>query len=271
MEVDMLARELAPGEIVLLSVRPNVPLSSLRVEAFDRIFHGFPTQDDRWSVLVGVDLETAAGRYRALVVGLQPSGERAQAEQWLEIQAKEFPTRRLTVEPRFVTPPESELRRIREESALVSKLFARQTPERLWEGAFLRPVPGTETSGFGRRSIFNEQPRSPHTGADFRAAEGTPIASPNAGIVILVRDLYYAGNTVMIDHGMGLVSYFAHLNRFEVSEGQSVKPGDVIGRVGATGRVTGPHLHWTLRLNETRVDPVSLLEVLQLFEERAFP
>lgn len=267
----MLAREFAPGEIVLLSVRPSVPLSSLSVEAFDRIFYGFPTQDDRWNVLIGVDLETVAGRYRALVVGLRPSGERAQAEQWLEIQSKEFPTRRLTVEPRFVTPPESELRRIREESALVSKLFARQTPERLWEGAFLRPVPGTETSGFGRRSIFNEQPRSPHTGADFRAAEGTPIASPNAGIVILVRDLYYAGNTVMIDHGMGLISYFAHLSRFEVSEGQHLKPGDVIGRVGATGRVTGPHLHWTLRLNETRVDPVSLLEVLQLFEERTFP
>ncbi|HUG44348.1 MAG TPA: M23 family metallopeptidase [Acidobacteriota bacterium] len=263
MEVEMLAREFAPGEIVLFSVRTSAALSSLRVEALNRSFSGYPTQDGRWYVLVGVDLETSPGRYRARVVGVLPSGERVQAEKWLEVQPKEFPTRRLTVEPRFVSPPESELQRIREESAVVSRLFARQTPERLWEGAFLRPVPGTETSGFGRRSVFNEQPRSPHTGADFRAAEGTPVASPNAGIVILVRDLYYAGNTVMIDHGMGLISYFAHLSRFEVSEDQSVKAGDVIGRVGATGRVTGPHLHWTLRLNETRIDPVSLLEVLR--------
>jgi murein DD-endopeptidase MepM/ murein hydrolase activator NlpD len=162
-----------------------------------------------------------------------------------------------------VSPPEEELKRIRAESRKVSRIFAEVSKHRYWNGPFLRPVPGEAISSFGKRSIINGQPRSPHTGTDFRAAEGTPVKAPAAGRVMLVQDLYFAGNTVIVDHGLGLYSYFAHLSSFSVTEGQFIEAGEIVGEVGATGRVTGPHLHWTLRLAEARVDPLSLMEALE--------
>ncbi len=134
--------------------------------------------------------------------------------------------------------------------------------ERLWTTPFVRPVPGEWVSRFGTRSIFNGQPRSPHNGADFLSPTGTPIHAPNAGRVALAKDLYFSGNTVIIDHGLGFFSTLAHLSAFEVREGDAVAAGQVIGRVGATGRVTGPHLHWAVRVGSARVDPMAVLELL---------
>ena len=185
-----------------------------------------------------------------------------QAHHTLSVRSKEFATRRLTVAPEYVSPPEHVLARIQRESQRTAEIFRTQTPERRWQGAFLAPVPGKATSSFGRRSVFNDQPRSPHSGADFRASEGTPVKAPNAGTVVLASDLYFSGNCVILDHGLGLYSFFAHLSGFAVAEGDVVAPGDVVGYVGATGRVTGPHLHWTVRLNTSRVDPLSLMAVL---------
>jgi murein DD-endopeptidase MepM/ murein hydrolase activator NlpD len=110
--------------------------------------------------------------------------------------------------------------------------------------------------------VFNGQSRGSHSGADFLSPAGTPVKAPNAGRVVLARDLYYTGNTVIIDHGLGLFSLLAHLSQIDVKAGDTVAAGDVIGKVGATGRVTGPHLHWTVRDNNARVDPLSLLYVL---------
>ena len=124
-------------------------------------------------------------------------------------------------------------------------------------------MPGQATSAFGSRSVFNGQPRNPHSGADFRAAEGTPIAAPNAGKVVLTGDTYFSGGSVILDHGWGLYSYFAHLSKILVEEGDLIELGQVVGRAGATGRVTGPHLHWTLRLCGARVDPLSVIEILE--------
>ena len=115
---------------------------------------------------------------------------------------------------------------------------------------------------FGSRSVFNGQPRSPHSGADFRAAEGTPVVAPNVGRVVLTGDTYFSGGSIILDHGWGLYSYFAHLSKILVDKGDLVEPGQTVGQAGATGRVTGPHLHWTLRLNGARVDPLSLIELL---------
>ena len=123
-------------------------------------------------------------------------------------------------------------------------------------------MPDPANSAFGTRSILNGQPRSPHSGADFRSAAGTPIKAPNAGRVVLAGDRYFTGNTVIIDHGLGLFSLFAHLSEVSVKEGDSVQSGEVVGKVGATGRVTGPHLHWSVRLSGARVDPLSLLAAL---------
>ena len=162
----------------------------------------------------------------------------------------------------MVNPPESELARIKEETQAMADTFAILTPERLWRGAFDAPVPGAPNSAFGRLTITNGKPAGRHQGADFRAAAGTPVHAPNAGRVVLARNLYFAGNTVIIDHGLGVFSLLAHLSRIDVQPGTVVARGEVVGRSGATGRVTGPHLHWAVRFGEMTVDPVSLISAV---------
>jgi murein DD-endopeptidase MepM/ murein hydrolase activator NlpD len=144
----------------------------------------------------------------------------------------------------------------------LDQLWKASAPSRLWDGGWVRPVPDPANSAFGKRSVFNGQPRSPHSGADFMSAAGTPVTAPNAGRIVLAGARYFAGDTVVIDHGLGVFSLFAHLSAIDVRVGDTVKGGDVIGRVGATGRVTGPHLHWAVRVNGARVDPLSLLWAL---------
>ncbi len=258
------ARALQPGEVVLLTVES--PTSQSRVEAvvFGRTFPFFAAREGRtWSGIVGIDLETGAGAYEVKIRLTDKQGRVQVCDHPLRIRSKEFPTRNLTVDEKFVTPPQDVLGRIEEEGRRVAALFAEVDEQRYWRGAFSAPVPGPSISSFGKRNIMNGKPRSPHSGVDFEAEEGTPISAPNAGEVVLAEDLYYSGNTVIIDHGQGLYSYFAHLSRFSVKRGDRVARGDVVGRVGATGRVTGPHLHWSVRLVGTRVDPLSLIAALR--------
>jgi murein DD-endopeptidase MepM/ murein hydrolase activator NlpD len=162
----------------------------------------------------------------------------------------------------MVNPPESELARIKQETQAMADAFAILTPERLWRSAFDAPVPGAPNSSFGRLTITNGKPAGRHQGADFRAATGTPVHAPNAGRVVLAQNLYFAGNTVILDHGLGVFSLLAHLSRIDVQPGAVVARGDVVGQSGATGRVTGPHLHWAVRFGEMTVDPLSLMSAV---------
>ena len=254
------ARALHPGEVVVLDVRTSEPPASLRATAFGADLRFFPAGPANVrAALIGIDLMVEPGTYPVTVRATAVDGSAAEDTYTLEVAPKEFPTRRLTVNPSYVDPPPAIVDRILREAEQLAALFPVATAERRWQGGFLRPVPGAATSSFGRRSVFNGQPRSPHSGADFRAAAGTPIKAPNDGVVVLAADLYFSGNVVIIDHGWGLYSYFAHLSEIDVAEGDRVSQGVVIGKVGATGRVTGPHLHWTVRLNDARVDPLSLL------------
>jgi hypothetical protein len=256
-------RSLQPGEVVLLEVESSRPLNGIMAEAFGREFPAFAEDGGlKWTGLLGIDLGTKPGNYRVRVNGIDSDGKIVAAQDILTVSRKKFPTRRLTVEGKYVTPPPEVLTRIKEERERVDAIFSSVSPQRLWEGPFLLPVPGAVISVFGKRSIYNGQPRSPHTGVDFRGAVGTPIRAPNAGRVVLASNLYYSGNTIIIDHGLGLYSYFGHMSAFSVREGDRVKARDVIGKVGATGLVTGPHLHWTVRLVGTRIDPLSLVKIL---------
>ncbi len=131
----------------------------------------------------------------------------------------------------------------------------------MWTEPFAAPVPGIPTSSFGRRSIVNGEPRAPHSGMDFQAPTGTPVTAPNRGTVVLVADQYFAGRVVIIDHGARVYSYLAHLSAIDVTNGDVVERGQRVALSGATGRVTGPHLHWTLRIGAARVDPLSMVYV----------
>ncbi len=256
------ARSLQPGEVVLLRISADAPIEEARAAALDHEYSFFETDDPTVrETLIGLDLAVKPGAHRVRITG-RCGDEPFAASDVLKVVAKKFPVRRITVKEKFANPPARVMDRIAREQKLVSSIFGKVTAARYWRAPFHRPVPGVALSSFGKRSIVNGQPRSPHSGTDFRAASGTPVEAPNDGKVVLAQSLYFSGNTVIIDHGMGLYSYLCHLSAFRVKAGQDVRKGVVIGLVGATGRVTGPHLHWTTRLLGARVDPLSLMNVL---------
>jgi murein DD-endopeptidase MepM/ murein hydrolase activator NlpD len=227
------------------------------VRVLGRAVPAFALGDDRWEAIVGIDLDVKPGPQ---TISVEAGGARATRE--LVVKPKTFRTRRLNVDPDFVTPPPSAEAQIEADRKLLARTWESSAAERQWSGPFVRPVKDAANSAFGTRSIFNGVPRNAHGGADFLSPAGTPVHAPNAGRVLVAREMYYSGNTVIIDHGLGLFSMFAHLSAFDTHEGDRVDAGAIVGRVGATGRVTGPHLHWAVRANGARVDPLSLLAVL---------
>jgi peptidyl-prolyl cis-trans isomerase A (cyclophilin A) len=262
LEIAIHARAVQPGEVVRLDLVASEPLSTVSITAFGRAMQPFRGDDGVWRALVGIDLDVTAGDVPVAIRARTTAGTEIARTETLKVEAKEFPTRTLRVDPRFVTPPKSADARIARERAELGRVFRAVTPAPEWRGPFIVPIDGAVVSGFGVRSVFNNEPRAPHGGADFASPEGTPVAAPNAGRVVLAADLYFTGNTVVLDHGAGLQSLFAHLSRIDVHEGDRVARGAIVGAVGATGRATGPHLHWTVRLHGARVDPISLISAL---------
>jgi murein DD-endopeptidase MepM/ murein hydrolase activator NlpD len=254
------ARALQPGEVVVLDIASNTPLTTVEVRAFGRTerVRALSTPNT-WQAIVGIDLEVAPGKHAVTISATSASGTTTK-EYPLDVVAKAFPTRRLTVAPRFVNPPDSVMARIEAEAAELAALWT-GLANLTNDAAFVAPVPHRANSAFGTRSVYNGQARSPHGGADFLSPAGTPIVSPATGKIVLAKDLYYTGGTVVVDHGLGIVSLFAHLSKISATVGDMVTRGDTVGLVGATGRVTGAHLHWTLRINGARVDPLSILAV----------
>ena len=257
------ARGVFPGEAVLLLVEASGSVRDVRGTAFDETIRFYRRPDGLWRGLVGIDLLVEPGDYDVAIQIMSPTGTTAECVYTLSVQPKEYRTRQLTVAPRYVEPPPEVSERIAREAQQQTAIFATNTEDRLWRGLWGLPVPGQATSAFGSRSVFNGQARSPHSGADFRAALGTSVTAPNAGRVVFTGDTYFSGGSVIIDHGWGLYSYFAHLSKILVEEGDLLEPGQLVGHAGSTGRVTGPHLHWTVRMNGARVDPLSLIEILR--------
>lgn len=164
----------------------------------------------------------------------------------------------LKVAPKYVQPPAEAMKQIERDRKRTRKALASRTEKR-WELPIARPVPGGITSAFGGRRVFNGQPRAPHKGTDMRCAEGTPVKAACAGAVLLAENTYFGGKTVYIDHGQGVISTYSHLSSFDVKAGDSVRKGQTIGRSGATGRVTGPHLHFGFMVQGVAVDAMPLL------------
>jgi murein DD-endopeptidase MepM/ murein hydrolase activator NlpD len=215
-----------------------------------------------WYALAGVDVEAAAGfsNLRISSRGVV-SGNAIDLSRSVEIHPAHYRTGTLTVAPGFVAPPAEDMARIKAEIELKQKIFATSAAEPLWTGDFRAPVQAAPTDSFGTRRTFNGTLASVHKGMDFRAATGTPVRAGNSGIVVLARSLYYEGNCVVIDHGLGLYTISMHLSRIDVHEGEHLIQGERIGLSGATGRVTGPHLHWAVRWQNAYLDPAKLLRM----------
>jgi murein DD-endopeptidase MepM/ murein hydrolase activator NlpD len=254
----VVARAIQPGEVVRVDVTCECRGVAPLVSAFDLdIPLALSPDRTRWQGLIGIDVNVAPGEY-PLVLTAPHLDPQLLHETTLRVQPKKFRTRTLRVAPKYVDPPPDQVKRLLREAALLKEIYETVTP-REWDRAFALPLTTQPNHNFGSRSVFNGQPRSPHAGIDFSSPTGTVVKAPAAGRVVLADDLYFTGNTVVIDHGGAVYSVFAHLSAMTVAGDDAVEPGATLGRVGATGRVTGPHLHWSVRLNGARVDPLSLL------------
>jgi murein DD-endopeptidase MepM/ murein hydrolase activator NlpD len=213
-----------------------------------------------WVTVIGIDLETKAGNYSG-DVRVSKNGTIERRPLTVTVRSVKFPTEQLKVADQYVQLSKQNQERANAEAAEITAIHNTITPEVFWSESFVSPIPGIAGANFGKRRVFNGESRNPHNGADLRATTGTPIHSTNRGRVVLARDLFYTGNTVIVDHGMGIYTLYAHLSKIDVAAGDIVERSQVVGLAGATGRVTGPHLHWGARVQNARVDPFSLVNL----------
>jgi murein DD-endopeptidase MepM/ murein hydrolase activator NlpD len=238
------------------------PAASVEGEWLGRKVEFFRATNDRtWFALAGVDVEAAAGPSTLHVTERRGDGRTVDLSRAVEIHPAHYRTGSLTVAPKFVEPDAASLVQIKAEVELKAKIFAASATEPLWSASFYAPVAAPPTDSFGTRRMFNGKLASVHKGMDFHAASGTPVHAANSGVVVLARPLYYEGNCVVIDHGLALYTISMHLSLIDVKEGQHVTAGERIGLSGATGRVTGPHLHWAVRWHDAYLDPAKLLRL----------
>lgn len=212
---------------------------------------------DGWYAVVGIPLSAKTGNHSLRVNTQRPPPHSIS----FQVSAKKYATQHLTIKnKRQVNPTAADLKRIRVDKKHIHAALALWTSKDDVDVNFLKPVDGPFSSPFGLRRFFNKQARRPHSGLDIAASEGTPISAPSDGVVAETGDYFFNGNTVLIDHGQGLVTMYSHMSRINVKPGDVVKRGEAIGAVGKTGRVTGAHLHWGVSLNNVRVDPLLFLE-----------
>ena len=261
LSVSIAPATLQPGDVARVDVSGGDRDAQITATVLGQnlAFH-YDEMKQTWRALVGIDLDTKPAAYR---MRINRNGSAAAATRTLRVAPKQFRVRRLSVPGSFVDPPAEAIEQMTRDAKMLADAYARVSPRR-WSGAFLLPVDGRPTSNFGTRSYYNGQRRSPHAGVDFVGEPGTPIRAANHGEVIVASPMYFTGNTIVVDYGDRLFSVFAHLSEVHAKVGDTVEPTTIVGLVGATGRVTGPHLHWSVRLNGARVDPLSLVAATQI-------
>lgn len=211
-----------------------------------------------WAGFIGADLTTKPGRYKITITFSDSNRPHSVT---VEVLSRDYGTRRLTLPKKMVELDKDTLKRVWEESKAVKRLFISSGKKPLWIGKWIRPVPGNIVSPFGCRCIINGMERSPHSGVDLKAAVGDPIKATNRGTVALVAHHFFSGLSVVMDHGGDIQSMYFHLSKGFVKVGQIVEKGTIIGLSGSSGRVTGPHLHFGIRVNNERIDPIKLIEI----------
>ena len=220
-------------------------------------------EDGKFEGLLGIPHGRKPGDGVVKIRSFKAAAGATLAELKLKIGDAKFALEHLKVDGKHVNPPRKTMARITREIKLVTQAYASRREEKLWTGPFKLPIDSPMTSPFGTKRMYNGEERNFHGGLDLKAAVGTEIHAPQDGIVILAKDLYFTGNTVMLDHGYGVISLYAHMSKVRVKEGQRVKLGELLGLSGATGRVSGPHLHWTIYIHKIKVNPLTFMKVVR--------
>lgn len=248
-----------PGDPAWVHVRDVPPEATVHGSLDRRPLHFFP-YGGGWAALTGIDVTAPAG-VQAWRLAVVEAGRPARTLRGsVRVGRRAFPVQQLTLPRAMVDLDPATERRALDEAARLRAVLGAVTPERLWRGSFTRPVAGTEPgTGFGARRVINGRPRAPHTGLDYSAPRGTPVVAANHGRVALVGEFFFPGRLVVLDHGLGLYTFYFHLDTVAVAPGAAVERGQTVGTVGASGRATGPHLHFGAQVGAARIDPAQLL------------
>jgi hypothetical protein len=253
---------LESGSPVLFRIQLGQPATGLQGTwlkhpiVFTRAHEG-----NSWFALAGIDVEQPAGTYPLELITTETNGPPLHTTQQVTVLPGRYKTTTLHVEEKYVAPDAATLQRIAADKAVKDEAFAHQIDQPLWTGNFRSPVPFAATDSFGTRRMFNGELASIHRGTDFHAPSGTPVVAANDGVVIIAQGMFYEGTLVVIDHGQQFSTLYMHLSKIEVKVGQQVHKGERLGLSGATGRVTGPHLHLSARWQGEYIDPVVLLRM----------
>ncbi len=244
---------LVPGGIFIAPI--DAPPTRMPVVTYDGKRVMVLKSGQHWITVVGLPLATTPGRASILV----QSADAAETPVSFDVLDKKYSIQSLKVAPGKVDLSPEDLARAEKETLRIHAALATYTAQPPATLHLLQPVPGRRSSSYGLRRVFNNEPRNPHTAMDIAAPTGTPIKAAAEGRVLDAANFFYAGNTVIVDHGEGLITMYCHLSEIGVKVGDHLNRGDILGKVGATGRVTGPHLHWAVALNQTLVDPALFL------------
>jgi len=254
----LLALSAHPGQAVVVDIPFEPELKAVTLEWQAQEIR-MTAAESGWFALLGVDLDVTPGLHEVAAVFRYAGHRQERRALPLTVTPKAYPTTRLEVAPKYVELSPANQQRAAGDRQRIDAAYATTAFEPYWTDAFVVPIPGaTGGRNFGHRRVFNEQPRAPHSGADLTAATGTEVRATNRGRVVLTGDFFFNGKAVFVDHGMGVLSMYLHLSEILVEEGRLLERGEVLGLAGATGRVTGPHLHWGVRVTGARVDPFTL-------------
>jgi len=250
--------------VVDIAVAPSVePLVTIDLRLGSRAGITFPTSADgrRHRGLVPIHVDAEPGRQPLVVDVTLQDGTPARFEKPVVVKDGGYDKRQIKVGKQFTSPSKAQRDRAAREAEALSTVLATTSVERLWRGSFVRPTAGVVTSPFGTLRTYNKKKKSRHLGLDLDGDVGAPIVAANRGRVLLATERFYSGGTVVLDHGQGFITMYFHMSRIDVEAGQLVGQGDPLGAVGASGQVTGPHLHWSVRLDGLYVNPAQLLDL----------
>jgi len=258
LDVTLTPPTIGQGEVALLSIQKLGKAKPKVIWMGKKITLLSDNKNEAWTGFIGADLTKKPGRYKIKITLSDSNRPHAIT---VSVLSRDYGSRRLTLPKEMVELDATTLKRVIEESKTVKGLFISSDTYPLWMGRWIRPVPGMIVSPFGCRCIINDMERSPHSGVDLKAAEGDPIKATNRGTVALVAHHFFSGLSIIIDHGGDIQSMYFHLSKNFVKVGQVVEKGTIIGLAGSSGRVTGPHRHFAIRLNNGRIDPIKLIKI----------